>query len=71
MMKRIAPGEWRCERATSPGSSTCTAAINVLVVAHWPLRPGLNSCMARRSSPIGTAVQDCSTMRSSSDHFHW
>src|SRR6266480_296281 len=70
MMKRIALGEWRCERATSPGIKTCTAAISVLVVAHWSFRPGLKSCIARRSSPTGTAVHDRSTTRSSSDHFH-
>jgi len=70
MMKRIALGECRCERATSPGIRTCTAAISVLVVAHWSFRPGLNSCIARRSSPTGTAVHDASTTRSSSDHFH-
>src|SRR2546422_11751708 len=70
MMKRIALGECRCERATSPGIRTCTAAISVLVVAHWSFRPGLKSCIARRSSPTGTAVHDCSTTRSSSDHFH-
>src|SRR2546425_7416653 len=70
MMKRIALGEWRCERATSPGIRTCTAAISVLVVAHWSFRPGLKSCIARRSSPTGTAVHDSSTTRSSSDHFH-
>src|SRR5437016_13965849 len=70
MMKRIALGECRCERATSPGIRTCTAAMSVLVVAHWSFRPGLKSCIARRSSPTGTAVHDCSTTRSSSDHFH-
>src|SRR5436853_3985040 len=69
-MKRMALGECRCERAISPGSRTCTAAISVLVVAHWSFRPGLKSCIARRSSPTGTAVHDCSTTRSSSDHFH-
>src|SRR5207253_2674303 len=69
MMKRIALGECRCERATSPGIRTCTAAMSVLVVAHWSFRPGLKSCIARRSSPTGTAVQDSSTTRSSSDHF--
>jgi hypothetical protein len=71
MMKRIAAGEWRCARAISPGSSTCTAAMSVFVVAHAPLRPGLNSCIARRSSPSGTAVADCFTTCSSTDHFHW
>src|SRR6267143_3510601 len=70
MMKRIALGEWRCERATSPGIRTWTAAISVLVVAHWSFKPGLKSCIARRSSPTGTAVHDSSTTRSSSDHFH-
>src|SRR4051795_6294493 len=29
MMKRIAAGECRCARATSPGSNTCTAAMSV------------------------------------------
>src|SRR5205085_4666592 len=70
-MKRIAAGEWRWARATSPGSSTWTAAISVFVVAHWPFRPGLKSCMARRSSPTGTAVADCLTTSLRSDHFHW
>jgi len=71
MMKRIAAGEWRWARAISPGSSTCTAAMSVLVVAHWPFSPGLKSCIARRSSPTGTAVADWRTTSSSTDHFHW
>lgn len=71
MMKRIAAGVWRWARATSPGSSTCTAAISVLVVAHWPFSPGLKSCIARRSSPTGTALADCFATSLSSDHFHW
>ena len=33
----------------------------VLVVAQAPFSPGLKSCIARRSSPTGTAVADCLT----------
>src|ERR1051325_10930731 len=56
MMKRIAAGEWRCARAISPGSSTCTAAIRVFVVAHWPFNPGLNGQWATTNTLIA-AVQ--------------
>jgi hypothetical protein len=31
----------------------------------------LKSCMARRSSPTGTALAERFTTSSSTDHFHW
>ena len=42
-MKRIAVGEWRWAQAVSPGRRSWTAPTRVLVVAHWPARPGLKS----------------------------